>query len=315
MTRSLCPICFKEIPAEVVIDGIVYMNKTCPEHGDFSATIEKNADFYKFCQAGESVIYDGHLVDVTTRCDLRCKFCYFEKGNEDYQVESILEECKANKPPYILAGGEPTLRSDLPAIIRQVQEIGPAYVLTNGYGLQDIRVLKRLASQLTDDGITRIGLSFHPEAPYFLMVIENIRQLGLKLETIFFVIEDIAQLPFIVEFAEENSDLSLMYRIKIASHIWSEDKQSPLFASDIVEWFANRGEVMLALNGKSTYLPFAQNGVTYAVVNWYTVENVDLNDINCPPTYRAKDGKVYDFVQAMIINQGMSEGWLRGEKL
>jgi len=39
-TESLCPVCLKIIPARKVADsGKVYLEKTCPEHGDYKVLI------------------------------------------------------------------------------------------------------------------------------------------------------------------------------------------------------------------------------------------------------------------------------------
>ena len=46
-TSSLCPMCRRDIPAEVVErDGRVYMHKRCPEHGEFEVLINSDASWY-----------------------------------------------------------------------------------------------------------------------------------------------------------------------------------------------------------------------------------------------------------------------------
>jgi hypothetical protein len=34
------------------------------------------------------------------------------------------------------------------------------------------------------------------------------------------------------------------------------------------------------------------------------VDNVDLNDINCGPWYRARTGELANFVKSLLINEG-----------
>jgi hypothetical protein len=45
------------------------------------------------------------------------------------------------------------------------------------------------------------------------------------------------------------------------------------------------------------------------------VDNVDLREIDMPPTYRARNGEVCNLVTANLINEGMQNGWLRGVKI
>jgi len=43
-TRSLCPVCKKQISAEIKKEGFnVYLHKNCPEHGKFRVLISKDA--------------------------------------------------------------------------------------------------------------------------------------------------------------------------------------------------------------------------------------------------------------------------------
>jgi hypothetical protein len=308
-TRSICPVCYEEIPAIIRQEGdLMVMRKYCERHKQFDAVVEKDVAFYNYCMDHNSRgIYAGHLVDVTDRCNLKCRYCYHQKKDSDIPVEMILKNCLSAPGPYILTGGEPTLRKDIHAVIEAVKAIGPVVLLTNGYGLQDPLELAEYAAQLTgDDGVTKIGLSFHPEAPWFEDVMVNITNSGLKLETIFFVIDSLDQLPKIKGFAEMTKDNFVSFRIKIASPIWSENKASGLFTSDVINWFIGQDDVTeYPMSGKITYYTLKHNGIFYPIINWYNVHNVDLNDIDCPPTYTTRDGRVMDFVKAMIHNEAL----------
>lgn len=305
-TRSLCPTCYKEITAFInTVGGAVIMSKECDEHGWHTAIVERDPAFYHYWKANNSDIYDGHLVDVTTRCNLRCKYCYFDKGNEDIPLESILAECCKAPGPYILTGGEPTLRADLPEIIDAVSQVGEVFLLTNGAGFLDMGYLKECNKRLQG----RIGLSIHPEFVELPQVIANIESEGIQLDTVFFVIDNLDQLEGVKEFAESHRNLCKTVRIKCASKVWAEGKTAHIFASDVAKWFIGKGETTFPPSGKSVYLPLCHNGITYAIVSWFDVDNVDLNEIQCPPTYTAKDGVTRDFVYSMLVNEGMAHGY------
>ena len=109
------------------------MRKYCPSHKQFDAVVEKDVLFYNYCMEHNSGgIYAGHLVDVTDRCNLKCRYCYHQKKDSDIPIETILKNCLAAPGPYILTGGEPTLREDIHAVIEAVKSIGPVTLLTNG---------------------------------------------------------------------------------------------------------------------------------------------------------------------------------------
>lgn len=308
-TISLCPVCYREIPATIYIDGVVMMHKVCPVHGVSEGIVEKDVAFYIWCLNHPSDIYDGHLVDVTTRCNLNCKYCYYDKGNEDIPIDEIVNECMVNRGPYILTGGEPTLRQDLPEIICRCSEIGPTFFLTNGTGLLDKEYLKACNEHtFKRNGFSGIGLSYHSEFDKFNEVVDTMKACEIKPQTIFFVIDSLGDLEKVKRFSEANKGFSEVTRIKCASNVWNEDKAGRLFVSDVLDWFKGQGEIKAPDHGKVSYMPFYQNGVTYAAISWHDVTNVDLLDINCPPTYRAKNGQVTDFVRAMLINEGIAKG-------
>ncbi|MBI4508346.1 MAG: radical SAM protein [Deltaproteobacteria bacterium] len=92
--------------------------------------------------------YDGkhvpHLViEVNQRCNIRCTACYKHKDGETKPLETVLGEIdlalqRRDLRAITLAGGEPTLHPDLPAIIKYIDSRGvQAQMLTNGYKLSD----------------------------------------------------------------------------------------------------------------------------------------------------------------------------------
>ena len=72
------------------------------------------------------------LVEVTLRCNMACPICYAAAGGavpDDPSLETVafqLDSLRRASPGcnVQLSGGEPTVRDDLPAIIRMAREIG-----------------------------------------------------------------------------------------------------------------------------------------------------------------------------------------------
>ena len=109
-TTSLCPICGSQIPARRLRkDAGVYLEKTCPAHGEFHALLWRDRlDLGAWIGDTESTPLGGSscpdacglcgdhlrgscciLLEVTHRCNLHCEFCFADGGAEDALVDSM----------------------------------------------------------------------------------------------------------------------------------------------------------------------------------------------------------------------------------
>lgn len=260
-TKSICPECMKVIEAEVVEkDGKALIRKECPEHGKFEdvyySDVEIFKRFEKFAEIGGGIenprtekqrgcpldcgICPNHkshtmlsIIDVTNRCNLQCPICFANAAAAGYvyeptfdQIKEMLRNLRANKPtppPAIqLSGGEPTLRDDLPDIVRAAKEAGFWHIEVNTNG---IRLAKDLdfVKKLRDAGVSTIYLQFDgvtPQPtikargvdilPLKLKAIENFRKAGVNsivlVVTLVKGVND-GQLGDIIRFAAKNRDV------------------------------------------------------------------------------------------------------------
>lgn len=204
------------------------MEKMCQEHGFFSEILSDDAKYYKRLQRLDQIAensvekttnkdkgcpYDcglcqDHLtpsifvnIDLTNRCNMSCPVCFASAGVTKRLYEPSLDEIKKilermasikPNPPFAVqfSGGEPTLRDDLPEIIKAAKNIGISQiqVATNG---------KRFAKnpdylkKVIDSGINTYYLQFdglNPSSykkfrgydtfPEKKKAIENLRTLG-----------------------------------------------------------------------------------------------------------------------------------------
>ena len=260
-TKSLCPECMEVIEADVVEeDGKALIKKSCPKHGRFEDVYWSDVEMYRwaerFAHLGEGVenprteksrgcpfdcgICPNHkshtilgIIDVTNRCNLRCPICFAYAGAAGYvyeptfeQVKAMLANLRANRPvpaPAVqLSGGEPTLRDDLPDIVRAAKELGFHHVEVNTNGIR-IAEEPRFAKRLLEAGLSTLYLQFDgvtPE-PYKitrgkdifeqkLKALENCRRVGINsvvlVVTLVKGVND-HQLGDIIRFAIKNIDI------------------------------------------------------------------------------------------------------------
>ncbi|UWG98521.1 DUF5714 domain-containing protein [Dehalobacter sp. DCM] len=194
VTESICPVCLNKIPAKHVSSNRdIYMHKTCPQHGDFSTIIWRGCEKLNFqswkkeklhsnpqvcmTEAKDGCPFDcglcaKHLqqtccvvLEVTERCNLNCTYCYAEsnKASADPSWEKIKEwlEFLANRgKPFIhISGGEPTVRSDLPEIIRLANHLGFPYIQLNTNGLR-LAQEPQYARKLKEAGLSSVFMQF-----------------------------------------------------------------------------------------------------------------------------------------------------------
>ena len=217
-TESLCPECLKVIPATIYEeDGKVYLNKTCPEHGDYTDLYWGDYEQYK--RAGEyeylgtklnnprtevekGCPYDcgicpdhsSHtvlaIIDVTNRCNLRCPICFAHSGAAGYlyeptqeQIRGMLENLRANAPvapPSLqFSGGEPTVRDDLPELVRMAKELGFRHVEVNSNGLRMADSVDYCRT-LKEAGVSTVYLQFDGVTPEPYIVARGLDLLEVK---------------------------------------------------------------------------------------------------------------------------------------
>ena len=185
-TKSLCPECLKVIEAELYEEqGQVTIKKNCATHGSFEDIYWSNYQEYeraaKFGYLGDGLSnprtktakgcpYDcgicpehkSHtvlaIIDVTNRCNLRCPVCFANAATAGYvyeptrqQIQEMLKNFRRNEPfaanALQFSGGEPTIRNDLPELIKMAKDVGFDHVEVNTNGIrlaEDVDFIEKL---------------------------------------------------------------------------------------------------------------------------------------------------------------------------
>ena len=261
MTRSICPECFKVLDATIYEkNGIVYIKKNCIEHGPFQyiywSDIKEYQRVKKYTIEGDgtenchSKIVNGHpfdcglcpnhkthtnlaIIDVTNRCNLKCPICFANATAAGYvyeptikQIEEMIRNLRSMKPvPAValqLSGGEPTVREDLPEIIKMAVDAGFEHVEVNSNGIKFAESVD-YCRKIIEAGGKTIYLQFDgltPE-PYLInrgsdllqtkfKAIENCREAGVDsmvlVPTVVRGVND-NQLGNIIKYATKNFDV------------------------------------------------------------------------------------------------------------
>ncbi len=260
-TKSICPECFKVIDATIFErDGDVYMGKDCAEHGHFEELYWSDVDEYRRAQryalTGEGPACPqtraekGHpfdcglcpahksstslaIIDVTNRCNLRCPICFANANVAGYvyepslsQIDGMIHMLRDAKPmpaaALQLSGGEPTVRDELPEIVRMAKRAGFDHIEINSNGIKMSESVE-LCRELAKAGVSTVYLQFdglrrdiylktrgRDLLDVKMKALENLREAGLDsvvlVPTIVKGLND-DQLGPIVDFAVKNFDI------------------------------------------------------------------------------------------------------------
>ena len=220
-TESVCPICLRRIAAERVAEGDeVFLAKCCPEHGEFKTVIWRGVATYRRwlergsraavppvfeTTVGRGCPYDCGLcpehrqhsccvlLEVTQRCNLRCPVCFAAAGgkcdeSDDptlLEIDAWIERLREHGSPVNiqLSGGEPTVRDDLPDIVRRIRACGFGFVQINTNG---VRLAKEpgYARLLADAGLDCAFLQFDGVSDATYQHLRGARLLALKQQAI-----------------------------------------------------------------------------------------------------------------------------------
>ena len=198
--ESVCPECLATIPGRFIrIADKVVMDKNCPVHGRFTATVWQGQPAFetwvrpKIPYAGgerhaagtgcprDCGLCANHsqrtctaLVEVTSRCNLRCPVCFADSGGNalDPSLDMLkntlrLLMARTGGCNLQLSGGEPTVRPDLPEIVAMARDIGFTFIQLNTNGLR-LAEEPGFALQLRDAGLSSVFLQFDgvTDTPY-----------------------------------------------------------------------------------------------------------------------------------------------------
>lgn len=196
--ETLCPECSCLILGRCyVADQIVWMEKTCPEHGYFRDRVNTDVALYlralragyedergprapqvhgaSACPTDCGLCNQHHStaclaqIDLTNRCNLKCPVCFASANQAGYVSEPdyqrVVEELRALRELYPhpatavqFTGGEPTLHPDFLRLVKTANEMGFTHVQIATNG---IKIAEReFAERAAEAGLHTLYLQF-----------------------------------------------------------------------------------------------------------------------------------------------------------
>jgi uncharacterized radical SAM superfamily Fe-S cluster-containing enzyme len=179
---GICPECGQLVKAvEVINDGHIYVEKTCPEHGTSRVMVSSDAGYWNWAtrydrpgakpfkwtseksegcpnDCGICPTHNQHtcigIIEITGQCNLKCNVCFAEAPYGDHlsftQISDMINQyvsCETEPEILQLSGGEPTLHPELIEIVRYAKSLGidDVAVSTNGLKLVEEDFIASLA--------------------------------------------------------------------------------------------------------------------------------------------------------------------------
>ena len=196
--ETLCPECGCNILGRnYAKDNVVYMEKTCPEHGYYRDKV--NSDAARYVKSPEHMFEDERgvhdpqveganccpsdcglcnqhtstsclaQIDLTNRCNLTCPVCFASANSAGYVSEPTFEmvvemlQALRNQHPHPatavqFTGGEPTLHPEFHRIVAKANQMGFSHVQIATNGLTHADL--EFAERSAEAGLHTLYLQF-----------------------------------------------------------------------------------------------------------------------------------------------------------
>jgi organic radical activating enzyme len=346
-TTCLCGTCYRDLLGEIQYrsDGAAYLTKNCPEHGYQEAMVEKDYNFWEMAtQRNPNEVYENYnnvtVIEVTDRCNVECEHCYHipDNGIEDKPVDWILkiaDQCPTRE--ICLMGAEPTVRQDLPEIIKKITalkfsngENRLCSIYTNGVKLQN----KDYLETLINSGITSINMSIHTPDYHNEKIWKNIDKTLINLSEgkivpgqLSFTVESKDQMRFVLDkiyWLINNNVRPFDFCIRSPSEIGLEYESSDeIFASDLAKWAKEICEEKSYRfekhpnRGSNPYhvAHVFENIQNIQIIHWANVKSVDTSYMYMGPYATFMPNTFGTFSIQTIMRDGLRKGWYQGHRV
>jgi len=345
----LCGTCYKELlgTVEYRADGGAYLTKSCSVHGYEEAMIEQDWKFFE-----QSKILKNHkndylesyndttAIEITDRCNLKCPHCYHNPDNSvvDQEKQLIVQRALSTATDWVcLMGAEPTMREDLPEIIKEIKKakwknvVGKKKVTiyTNGVKISN----KQYLQTLIDAGLDGISVSIHHKDYHNEKIWENTQK---TLNNLVNSKIGLGQVSFTIESKEELGEVLdvIQYMLLKNKKAWSFSIRTPqtigvdftldkeIFTSELNQWLFD-----LCKQRKIPCKPTYHYGTPYfysikifnkheiALIHWPNSKSLITSFSKNGPWAKFIPNTTGTFIIQAILRDGWKHGWWQGQRL
>jgi hypothetical protein len=233
-------------------------------------------------------------------------------------LDQIEHRFHAESGAVILAGAEPTVRKDLPELIRQIKALlkrlnrpEDVCILTNGVKLSDRAWVKEIADAGTT--MVMIGLNHHSYQGATvhqkqLQGIDNCIAEGIFVYYVGYTLESLDHMEHVLEEIQSLGHKSWQYRIRAGSDIGRSPDEPRFYLSDhvkLIKQICDRKgwtwEKQPADDNLYHYMVNI-NGITHRIIQWSDVKTIDLEQLKCGPWCDFVPGKpVTNFLHQIML--------------
>jgi MoaA/NifB/PqqE/SkfB family radical SAM enzyme len=310
-TISTCTKCGEDVKGVFwKTESGIQLDIMCEVHGIESEIVEKNTAM--FCMAYEHQGYKPLkylILPVTYRCNLGCRYCYAHSNYKhslppDRSIESIISLINDSGCSTVnLAGGEPTVREDLPAIIRTIKKetlVKRVCVVTNGQKTKNEKYL----NVLRESGMDFLFLPLYiPGYDPYGKVINNIK---LSLENansqnvpvwIQATIENTDQINYVMTILEQYQRIIFNITIRSVRPYGLTEPKEMVFVSDILQCLGKEKEYVFGNHSFNRFVKlFGRNTKVSSWVN----DRIKLDPYDA--LYLIHDDRIVPFHKGMILD-------------
>ena len=219
--------------------------------------VDPDAPLYLRCTAprGRPRTPYATLIPISMRCNLSCAWCYLpDRGKEcEPSLEAILQtvaDCGTRFTAF--AGGEPTLREDLPELIREVKRRFPEKiptVATNGLKLADPAYLAELQAAGLECCVFSLN-GFRPSTHVHFngrdisrekaAALANLKRAGMPTVLSMTMAKGLNddEFPAVFDYAVRNLDFVRQVRLRNVSEVGTHVKHPHLYLTDMIRLVA-----------------------------------------------------------------------------
>ena len=324
-THSLCPTCYRHIDAELFErNGRLFIQKTCPEHGDMEALVENDVGYFHqtLANRGRFVEHqDVVVLNVTDKCNLTCAHCYHVPDNDspNKPIAAVLADVAMTPDSFsvILGGAEPTIRRDLSELSCAIRDRGRSVgMLSNGVRFADQDLTAQVAPYL--NGFVLVGLnhhSYHGDKIHGkqLAGLRNLRRHGIR--PMLGYTAEYAELPDILDEARRlflDGMISLV-RLRFGASIGRHPDMPVLTLSDHVKTLqqtcrAMHLEFQIVMEADNTiyHQMVLIAGMPVRVIQWPDERNMVMGELIRAPWARFIDGPISNFCHQIVLRDALT---------